>query len=317
MITRLSLARPSAAAATAAALCVALAIAVPAPPIHAQSPAGSQSMSHGGYTRTYRMHVPAGRDGSAPLPLVLVLHGGGGTGAQIERLTGFNAVADAQGFVVVYPDGVQRQWNDGRDGERLRARVGGVDDVGFIGALLDHVAGRVRVDPRRVYATGISNGGFMSHRLGMDLSARIAAIAPVAGTLGEAIAARFAPAQPVAVMHLHGTRDAFVKYDGGDVIGRGGVAVSVGRVVDLWVTANGCATPPRTEQLPDRDPADGTRVRRDAYAPCRAGTEVVSYSVEGGGHTWPGRSMPGLGRTTRDIEGAPLIWEFFARHPKR
>jgi polyhydroxybutyrate depolymerase len=251
------------------------------------------------------------------MPLVLVLHGGAGTGAQIERYTNFNAVADAHGFVVVYPDGVNRGWNDGRESERTSTRSGHVDDVGFIGSLIDHLTKRLRVDPLRVYSTGISNGGFMSHRAAMELSDRIAAIAPIAGTLGENLVARFAPKHPVAVLHMHGTQDRFVRYEGGDVIARGGKSISAARVTEMWAKANGCAVPSRPEQLPDRDPDDGTRIRADSYGSCRAGTTVVLYTIVGGGHTWPGRAAPLLGTTTRDIDGAQAAWEFFERHPKQ
>jgi polyhydroxybutyrate depolymerase len=277
----------------------------------------TQTLAHGGAMRTYRLRIPPGYDANRAVPLVFVLHGGGGTGAQIERYAGFNAVADARGFVVVYPDGVNRGWNDGRQSERVSTRSGHVDDVAFIGALIDQLAGRLRIDPLRIYSTGISNGGFMSHRLGMELSDRIAGIAPVAGTLGENLVPRFAPTHRVAVLHMHGTQDRLVRYEGGEVVAGGGVSISAARVVELWAKANGCATPSRTEHLADRDPNDGTRIRADSYPACRGGADVILYTIEGGGHTWPGRPTPGLGATTRDIDGAPAIWEFFERHPKQ
>jgi polyhydroxybutyrate depolymerase len=270
---------------------------------------------HGGGSRVYRLHIPPRYDGSRAVPLVFVLHGGAGTGAQIERYTGFNQVADAKGFVVVYPDGVNRGWNDGRDSERVSARAH-IDDVGFISALIDHLTSRLRIDPLRIYSTGISNGGFLSHRLGMDLSDRFAAIAPIAGTLGENLVARFAPKSPVAVLHIHGTQDRWVRYEGGEVAVQGGMSVSAPRIARMWAGANGCAPPPRTAQLPDRDPNDGTRIRADTYAACRGGATVGLYTIVGGGHTWPGRATPILGATTRDIDGAQAVWEFFERHTK-
>jgi polyhydroxybutyrate depolymerase len=199
----------------------------------------------------------------------------------------------------------------------VSTRSGDVDDIGFIGALIDHLGGRLRIDSRRVYSTGISNGGFLSHRLGMELSDRLAAIAPVAGTLGENLVSRFAPKDPVAVLHIHGTQDRLVRYEGGEVVARGGVSISARGVAELWAKANGCATPARTEQLADLDPNDGTRIRSDSYVSCRGGATVMLYTIEGGGHTWPGRSTPALGASTRDIDGAQAIWDFFERHPKQ
>lgn len=290
--------------------------------VPAQAPGGlqpgtqPQSITHGGATRTYLVHIPPAYDGRREMPLVLVFHGGGGTGAVAERTTGFSPVADREGFIAVYPDATNRQWNDGRLSSRLPTDV---DDVAFVAALLDHLLATLRIDPLRVYATGISNGGFMSHRLGAELSSRIAAIGPVAGTLGENVVPRFAPRQPVSVIDLHGTADRFVRYEGGEVIARGGIAVSVARVIELWAKAAGCSSPPRVETLPDRDPGDGTRVRRESHTPCRQGTEVVLYTIEGGGHNWPGRPAPrpALGPATREIDATQVIWEFFRSHAKQ
>jgi polyhydroxybutyrate depolymerase len=276
-----------------------------------------QTIEHGGYNRAYRLHIPPQYNATRVLPLVFVLHGGAGTGAQIERYSGFSRVADEKGFVIAYPDGVNRGWNDGRESERVSTRSGHVDDVGLIGSLIDHLARRMRIDPLRVYATGISNGGFLSHRVGMELSDRVAAIAPIAGTLGENLVPRFEPKHPVAVLHIHGTQDRFVPYEGGEVVARGGTSISAPRIAEMWAKANGCATPARTEQLPDRDPNDGTRIRADSYASCRLGATVTLLTIVGGGHTWPGRPARLLGATTRDIDGAHAVWEFFEQHPKQ
>ena len=302
---------------------VLLALFVAAATTAAQTPAlgpgtHQQTFTHGGRTRTYLLRIPPRYDGRTPVPLVLLFHGGGGTAAQIERYVGFNALADRGGFIGVVPDGISMQWNDGRsDSARLVPLVGAVDDVGFIAALLDQLTERFRIDQQRIYAMGFSNGGFLSNRLGMELSSRFAAIAPVAGSLGQAIAPNLAPQSPVAVLYIHGTRDQNVPYEGGEVVGRSGVAISAARLVDLWVKANGCVTSVRTEQLPDRDPNDGTRVRRDVYGPCRAGTEVLFYTIEGGGHNWPGKPVAvEFGPATKDIDATELIWEFFQRNAK-
>ncbi len=274
-------------------------------PLAAQAPdlgpgTYQQSFTHGGRDRTYILQVPRGYDGRTPIPLVFLFHGGGGNAAGVESRVGFRTLADEGGFIGVVPNGINRQWNDGRsDSARLVQQIGNVDDVGFVAALIDHLAGRFRIDPLRIYATGLSNGGFLSNRLGVELSARLAAIAPVSGTLGRAIAPNFVPQNPVAVLYMHGTSDDIVPYGGGQVDNLGGDVISAAELVNLWVKADGCATPARAEQLP--------RVRRDTYTPCRAGTEVVFYTIEGGGHNWP---------QPMGVEAIQLIWDFFRAHPK-
>lgn len=284
-------------------------------------PAGDRqgTIRHGNLTRTYLLHVPPSHSGTRPTPLVLVFHGGYGTGRGVADSTGFNAVSDRVGFIVAYPHGTDRHWNDGR-GTMLPDQQN-VDDVGFVSALIADLMQTLAVDPKRVYATGISNGGIFSHRLACELSEKIAAIAPVAGAIAEKFAPRCAPRQAVSVVAIHGTEDLFVLWNGGDVRGRiGGKVLSVPETMARWVRLNGCPTAPQIVREPDRDLADGTRVRREAYGPCPNGIDVVLYAVEGGGHTWPGGPrgrLPSTGRVSRDITATEIIWEFFEKHPKR
>ncbi|HEU5370452.1 MAG TPA: PHB depolymerase family esterase, partial [Ktedonobacterales bacterium] len=155
----------------------------------------SGSLSSGGLTRTYQGHLPSSYDGVKALPLVLALHGHGGDGQGMLRLTHLNRIADQHGFIVVYPDGYQKSWADGRGA--TEADQAGVDDVGFLSALIDALANQYKVDQKRVYVTGISNGGFMSERLACDLSNKVAAVAAVAATMPTGLAARCAPQEPV------------------------------------------------------------------------------------------------------------------------
>lgn len=287
----------------------------------------ARSMSFGGRERAFRIHVPSLRDWVTPVPLVFVLHGGGGTGEGMERLTlgGFNQLADRDGFVVVYPDGVERHWNDGRGNQQYRAQRENVDDVGFFAALIGHLSQTLPIDRRRVYATGISNGGLMSLRLSRELADRIAAIAPVAASMSEQITQMRDPARPIAVLLIAGTKDPLVPYGGGEIgFERGrkvGRVVSVPETIRYWVTFNQCPPGPVVAMEPDRDPQDVTRVRREAHGPCREGTEVILYAIEGGGHTWPGgqQYLPAriVGRTSKDIDANEVIWSFFKRHGLR
>ncbi len=281
----------------------------------------------GGLHRTYHLYVPAGLDGNRPVPLVIVLHGGGGTGAGMEQLTrgGLNRLADRDGFIVAYPDGLDRHWNDGRGIQAYRAHREDVDDVGFITALVEHIGRTVPLDRGRVYAAGISNGGLMSFRLAREATTRIAAIAPVAIAMSEQIARMRAPQRPVPVVLIAGTDDPLVPWGGGEIGFAGrqkvGRVLSVAETVRHWVVHNQCPPSPAVATEPDRDPHDGTRVRREAYSPCRDGSEVVLYAVLGGGHTWPGGAqyLPArvIGRTSRDIDANTVIWEFFKRHAMR
>ena len=272
-----------------------------------------------GLERTYLLHVPGGFPQGRPAGLVFVLHGGGGTGRNMEQMTQFSGLADREGFIAVYPDAVERNWNDARDAPNIRAQRENVDDVGFIGALIALLTREFGIDPRRVYSTGISNGAFMSQRLAVELSDRIAAIAPVVGGMAPRLRER-TPNAPVSVLVMNGTDDPLVPYQGGTVARTRGETISVADIVRLWVTHNRCTDRPETVLLPDRDPADGTRVRRTVYGSCAGKTEVVLYTIEGGGHTWPGgpQYLPAavVGRVSRDIDATRVIWDFFAAHPR-
>jgi polyhydroxybutyrate depolymerase len=275
-----------------------------------------RTLDHGGQERRYILHRPDGLVvAEAGVPLVLVLHGFAQTAQGMMGFSGMNATADREGFVVAYPEGtgplLMRNWNEGSDWKTA-------DDVGFIGRVIDDVGSVVKVDPDRVYATGMSNGGMMCYRLASELSDRIAAIAPVSGT--KMTKATILARRPVSVLHLHGTEDRLVPYGGPSARGARMLEfASVEASVRAWAEFDGCPDEPRVEPVADRDPNDGTTVKRILYGPGREGAEVILYRIEGGGHTWPGGSQnPGfLGRTTHDIDDANgTIWRFFARHPR-
>jgi polyhydroxybutyrate depolymerase len=272
---------------------------------------GEGALPLGGMERTFRYHLPAAR-GVGPRPFLIALHGHGGDGRGMATLTHLDAVADEDGFVVAFPDGYDRQWNDGR-GTTAPAQAG-VDDVAFVSALIDHAVARWSVDPRRVYVTGMSNGGMMAHRIGCELAARVAGIAPVAGTLPERSAAGCAPARPIPVVMFHGTDDGLVPYGGGAVR-----TTTLGRVLSApdtlarWAALDRCSAA-TTSNEPDRDPTDGTRVARRQHA-CPGGNTVALFTIEGGGHTWPGglQYLPAavIGHTSRDIDASRTIARFF------
>lgn len=266
-------------------------------------------MMHGGVKRTYRLYLPKDLP-EGPAPLVLAFHGALTDGLIMEVLTGFNKLADKKGFVVVYPDGIGRVW-----------RFWSKEDVDFTEALIDDLVAKKRVDPRRVYATGISNGAYFSNRLGYDLSQKIAAIAPVAGTMIK-IQADTAPKQrlPMPVLSIHGTADRITGYDGKDMITQKATSVPAEDFVAWWAKRNRCANPPKVEKLPVKVDSS-ILVERWSFAPKKEKdrAEVIFYKVIGGGHTWPGDTPQPeflLGRTCKDFNASATIWEFFARHKR-
>jgi polyhydroxybutyrate depolymerase len=280
-------------------------------------PGSAETFEFGGLERSYVLYAPARLDRTRPAPLVLVLHGGGSNAAQAIRFTRMNDLADAHGFIAVYPEGVNRRWNDGRQSGLADRRA--IDDVGFIAAVLDRVSKGYRVDPGRIFSTGISNGGFMSVRLACDLSETISAIGVVAATMGADLATRCAPTRPVSVIQMNGTQDSLVPYGGGRVaVPGGGRILSAEAAVERWLELNSCGRRAAIALLPDSASDDGARTRRSVYSGCRGGAEVVFYRIEGGGHTWPGSRMPVrvLGRTTRDFDASQVIWEFFSNHAR-
>jgi polyhydroxybutyrate depolymerase len=306
--------RPPAFIAVAIALAVGLALQA------AGSGAGApqqDTIVHDGITRTYVVRLPDGPPRrNERLPLVIVLHGGGGNAANAEKMTGFTAKARKEGFVVVYPDGTSRlgvgllTWNAGHCcGYAMENRV---DDVGFIGALIDRMIAQHAVDPRRVYVSGMSNGAMMSHRLGIELSQKIAAIAPVVGAVfGD----EKKPANPVSAIIINGALDKSVPPLGGPTGGRfAGAwegppprpAVAQGA---FWADADGCKSPPEI-----RDDPRATVAR---YA-CPGGRAVESYIVKGNGHAWPGGERGSrLGdQPTTSFAATDVIWDFFKAHVK-
>jgi len=283
----------------------------------------TETLHSGGRERTYRLVLPKGFDKAKPAPLVLALHGGGGTAEQFDRSTRghFGREAQKRGWVVVFPQGVAKGWNDGRPLTSLRdRRRKGVDDVAFLSTLIDHLHATRGIDRTRVYATGMSNGGFMSYRLGLDLADKIAAIAPVCANLAKVHDGK-RPARPVGLLAINGTKDPLVPYAGGyvKVFGRKrGAILSVDETLRRWTAFNGCTKPPTTTALADKAPKDGTRAYLVAWPACRKGARVRQIRIEGGGHTWAGgtQNLPRLlvGAMCKDFDAVPMIFAFFAKH---
>ena len=278
-----------------------------------------RSLTIGNLSRSYLAHVPASYDPQKPTPVVLAFHGGGANPANMVEFSGLNKKADQAGFIAVYPAGTGRlarllTFNAGNCCGFAMANQ--VDDVEFTRKLLDDLSRVAKVDPKRVFATGMSNGAIMSYRLASELSDRIAAIAPVSGPMGTETCK---PKRPVPVIHFHGTADEHAPFRGGRGKGLSGTDFySVEHSIQAWVKANGCSKEPLIAKLPVKA-ADGTTVIRKTYPSGRDGSEVVLLEVEGGGHTWPGQEprLKELGKSTRNISANDLMWEFFQKHPMK
>ncbi len=260
------------------------------------------TLDFGGQTRTFYVHVPASYDPTKPMPLVFNFHGFTSNAQQEELLTGMTQKADTAGFIAVHPEGLgtPQSWNAGACcGYAAQSNV---DDVGFVGAMLDALEAQICVDSHRVYATGMSNGGFLSHRLGCELSTRIAAVAPVAGVLGVPACT---PTRPVPIMEFHGTLDPLVPYNGSTVLG----FPSVPDTFSGWAARDGCTGMP-VQTYDNLDSHCAT------YESCAGGEDVTLCTVDGGGHTWPGGlPVPGLGYTTPNLSATDAMWDFFTKHP--
>ena len=231
----------------------------------------------------------------------------------MPKFTGFDTLADEEGFIVAYPDATNRHWNDTRG-------LSPADDVAFVRALVDELSRTYLVDPNRVYATGISNGGFFVQRLACDLTDKIAAVASVAATMPENLLPQCKPSRPISVLFMQGTNDPLVHSEGG-IVGRNhGRNTSLDVASKFWRDYDQTSAHSVSEALPDVDPRDGTRVHLDIYTGGKKGTEVVVYTIQGGGHTWPGGSqyLPRLlvGHVSQDINATSEIWRFFDRQPR-
>lgn len=283
------------------------------------------SLHHDGFKRTYLFYVPHSLPvGHRPAPLLLVLHGGGGKAQGMLRLTyeRFDELAERDGWIVVYPDGLQKQWNDGRY-EAIPGpnRERETDDVGFLVGLIDRFVREEGADPHRVYVTGISNGGLLCHRLACEWPGKIAAVAPVAASLSVGLSRACAHPLPVPMLWINGDEDPIMPYEGGEITVlwmRRGRILPVESAARQWALWNGCGTAtPSVVSLPDRDPGDGTTVTRTTYGEAGSGREVILYTVHGGGHTWP-QGLPYLGervvgRVSREFNACDVIWEFFSK----
>lgn len=292
--------------------------------------------------RRYQLRLPTGYDGSGPVPVIYALHGGGGNHRGGHRMTCadgditdascLSVVADREGFAVVYPDGHAgdpmedvRTWNAGGGGDGFQCVSGpacadNIDDIAFFDTLHEEILRAVNVDEARVYATGLSNGAAMSHRLACERSTVIAAIAPVGGGNQVAAVQGCSVARAVPVLQIHGSADPCWPLEGGAqscVQNDGQSKVGIQESIDGWVERNGCVGEPVSEALPD-SAGDGTTTTRVTHTECVEGGAVVVLLSEGGGHSWPGGwaylGEGQIGPLVEDYSANEEIVAFFKAH---
>ncbi len=257
-----------------------------------------------GVYRSFRLYIPAAFN-STTRPLVLNMHGLGSNAFEQQYYGNFMPIADTAGFYVVMPQGLSFAgttfWNVGFPG------TPNVDDVKFLSTLIDTLAKRYPVDKSRVYATGMSNGGYMSHILGIRLSNKVAAIASVAGSIVPDVYSTLSVGKAVPVMQVHGTADATVPYTGFTY------GVPIDTVLAFWVRNNSCNKTPVQTTVPDINTTDGCTADHFVWSGGKSGSTVELYRINGGAHSWPG-SLPVLGVTNQDFSASREIWRFFSQY---
>lgn len=285
----------------------------------AQAGDSARAVISGGLERCYLLHVPPKYDPSQSIPLVVSIHGFASRPEGQRNFSRWDGIADRETFVVAYPQGTHTplRWNSFPE-----SSIGGVDDVQFMRDMLVDVAKIVPVDPSRIYVNGMSNGGAMTHRLACDLAGQVAAFGVVAGPSIDPPES-CNPPRPAPIIAFFGTADPLVRYEGGQTMG----GTWIERIAQLtggslpmlkmmpaekwaagWAERNGC------NLTPEPIPAHGD-VRGIRYTGCRDNAEVVFYTIEGGGHTWPGGNPIPVGKTSRDIDASETMWGFFKAHP--
>lgn len=276
-----------------------------------------QTLDHGGMTRSYKLHVPPTYKKESPMPLLIALHGGGGdmNYQSTEKYYHQISKSDSTGFIVAFPNGFSRfggklaTWNAGKCCGK--GRDNNVDDVGFIKAMIEKISSEYTIDKKKIYVTGMSNGGMMSYRLACELTDVIAGIASVAGTDNTITCS---PSRPISILHIHAKDDDHVLFNGG--AGKGAFPdekkaanfTSVPATIEKWVKFNGCNEKPKRV-------LEKSGVYCDLYSECKSNVHVQLCVTESGGHSWPGgekvRSGKGSPPSTA-ISANDVMWNFFA-----
>ena len=266
----------------------------------------SKSISHQGQSRSYILYVPESYDGSEDVPLILNYHGYTSNADEQMQYGDFREIAKREGFIVAHPEGLllngSSHWNVG--GWTLGSTA---DDIGYTEAMIQEISEDYNIDAKRIYSTGMSNGGFFSFELACQLSNKIAAVASVTGSMTPETIGACNPNRPVPILQFHGTQDRVVPYTGTTW------TKHIDEVVDYWVTFNELDDTSMTTQVEDINESDGSTLERFQYGDDSDASTVIHYRVIGGTHTWPGSAVTSFG-TNYDINASEVIWAFFDRY---
>ena len=294
-------------------------------PVGPKTYKNSLTMPTNGSRRTYRVHIPADYSPQKPLPLVVVIHGAFDTAKGMEEFSGFSDLADREGFIVLYPNGrgllgFLQHWNAGHCCGK--AADDNWDDVGFLDAAIEDVRARLNIDADRIYMVGFSNGGMMVYRFAAERSELLAAVAPLAASIGGRPSSDSPewripePKTPLSVITFHGLADDDIPYKGGISLHRGGSRTywSVEESVKFWVMHNGCNPKAATTYLNNKS------VLLEYWGVCKNQTEVALYQLKDWGHFWPGRYFTAdltEDNPLKDFDAAEIIWDFFKTHRRQ
>jgi polyhydroxybutyrate depolymerase len=260
----------------------------------------NSSINHNGLNRTFVYFTPSNWNQSQQLPLLIVLHGLTQTGSGLMNITNFNQIAEQNNFIVCYPDGIDNAWN-----ANMNVTVSTADDKGFIETLAQYFQTNFNTNPLKQYLCGFSNGGFMSHKIACESSECFAAIASVSGNMSDTTYANCNPQFTPSILHIHGTSDAIVSYNGGASTG-----VSVDQTMQKWASFLNCNLNPYSVSMPNNSLTDFSSPERITYSNCTNPLELIK--ITGGGHQWPGIStlVGGAGIINMDFYSPQVIWDF-------
>lgn len=269
-------------------------------------------------SRKYILHIPSSYDGTVDFPLVVFLHGGGGSAQSAINFTNFNQVSKSENFLMVYPQGFFEAspnsfvWADGRG---LAPDIQGIDDVGFIDQLVESLKQEYKINSKRVYLCGFSNGSFLTQRVAFEKNAQFAAIGTIGGTMNKSLYDNGNPQRAIPQIFIFGTEDPLVPYNGGVVVGSNTLPiVGIEQSVNYWVLKNKCQTTVPAVDLPNPNTTDNSMVTVYEHTNGNCSSKVKFYKINGGGHTWAGVKLPHLttmGETNLDIFASQEVWNFF------
>lgn len=274
-----------------------------------------------GNERKFILHIPSSYNGTAEFPLVVFLHGGGGNAQSAVSFTNFNQVSKAENFLMLYPQAFFEAsansfvWADGRG---LPPDNLGIDDVGFIDNLVTNLKQQYKINSKRVYLCGFSNGSFLTQRIAFEKNTQFAAIGTIGGTMSKSLYDSGNPQRALSQIFILGTADPFIPYNGGVVTGSNTLPiVGVEQAVNFWVTNNNCTTTLPVVNIPNINTQDSSTVSVYEYTNGNCNnTKVKYYKITGGGHTWPGvklTSVTTMGETNLDVFASREIWNFFSQ----